>query len=117
MKKNIYLGLFFVLAVLAGLMLSSCEQLEEGIGTIKLTNNSTNVRITYWCIEKSGSRVWETQISLSPGYYTSRNIDTGFYTIYLEDNDGDGWVTKNSFTVKKDETVEVKFPGDFKVSN
>jgi len=118
MKRNIFHSLFFVLAVLAGFMLSSCdiEQLEDGIGTIQLTNNSS-VRISYWCIEKGSQRVWETRSSIYSGSSASHEIDTGFYKIYLEDADGDGWETKNSHTVKKDQTVEVKFPSDFKVSN
>ena len=118
MKKNIFLGLFFALAILGGLMFSSCEfeQLENGIGIIKLTNNS-NVRISYWSAERGGKTVGETHTPIYPGYSASATVDTGFYTIYLEDVDGDGWVTKTTHTVKKDETVEVKFPADFKVSN
>ena len=118
MKKKHFVGLFFVLAVLGGLMLSSCdgETLEKGLGTIKLTNTSS-VRIGYWSLEKGGKTVWETRSAISSGSSGSCQIDSGFYTIYLEDVDGDGWVTKTSHTVKKDETVEVKFPSDFKLSN
>jgi len=116
MKKHFF-G-FFVLAVLGGLMLSNCKSdgLEDGIGTIKLTNNS-KVRISYWSLEKGGKTVWETRSSIYSGSSGSCQIDTGSYTVYLEDVDGDGWVTKTTYTVKKDETVEVKFPSNFKVSN
>jgi hypothetical protein len=34
-----------------------------------------------------------------------------------EDSDGDAYKSKQSYTVKKDETVEVKFPTDFSVAN
>ena len=116
MKKKFFLGLFLVLAVLCGLMFSGCEEIEDGIGTIKLANNSS-VRITYWCAERGGKKVGESHTAIYPGASATAKVDTGFYTIYLEDVDGDGWVTKTTCTVKKDETVEVKFPGDFKVSN
>ena len=115
MKRNHFFWPFFVLAVLGGLMLSSCEgtTLEAGIGTIKLTNNS-NVRISYWSLEQGRKTVWETRSPIHSGASGSCQIDSGFYTIYLEDVDGDGWVTKTSHTVKKDETVVVKFPSDFR---
>jgi hypothetical protein len=118
MKKNIFFSLFLILAVLGGLMLSSCdgEKLEDGVGTIKLINNS-NVRISYWSLEKGGKTVWETHSSINSGSSASYETDTGSYTIYLEDTDGDGWITKTTHTVKKDEIVEVKFSADFKVSN
>ena len=117
MRKNIFFNLFFVLAVLAGLMLSSCgEGLEEGIGTITLTNNSTNVVISYWSLEQSDKEtVWETHSPIDPGSSASHQIDSGIYKIYLEDTDGDGWLTKTTYTVRKDKTVVVKFPSDFNV--
>jgi hypothetical protein len=114
MKKLI---LFFVLAVFAGLMLSSCGEGEEsGIGIIKLTNNSS-VTISYWSLKKGGSIVYETRDPIYPESSASYETATGSYTIYLEDIDGDGWVTKNTQTVKKDATVEVKYPGNFDFSN
>jgi len=120
MKKNIFIGLFFVLAVLAGLTLSSCnaEPLEDGIGTLKVTNNSSNVIIVYVSLEQSNSSVASAHVNIYPGSSGNFNdIKTGSYTVYIEDSDGDGWVTKSSITVKKDATVEVKFPSDFKVAN
>jgi P pilus assembly chaperone PapD len=119
MKKNIFIGLFSILVVLAGVMFSGCdvEELEDGIGTLKVTNNS-NVRITYVSLENGGSTVSEAHVNIYPGSSTSlNNAKTGFYTVYVEDSDGDGYVTKSSVTIKKDATTEVKFPGDFKVSN
>ena len=117
MKRNILWGIFLGLAVLGGLMLSGCEEIEAGIGTIKLLNKSSNVTINYWAIESGTTIKWETHSYIFAGSSASHEIDTGFYSIYLEDTDGDGWVTKTTHTVKKDKTVEVKFPGDFKVSN
>ena len=119
MKKNILFSLFIVLAVFGGLMLTGCEveTLEPGIGTIKLTNNSTNVRVVYWSAERSGTTVRESRTAIFPGASATITIDTGFYRIYLEDQYGDGWLSKTSHTVRKDQTVEVKFPDDFNVSN
>jgi hypothetical protein len=117
-KKSIFLSLLFSLTILgAGLLLSSCEEIESGYGTLKVTNNST-IRIIYVSLEKGSSIVSETSASISPGSSRSfTDISTGFYTVYVEDSDGDGWATKSSVTVRKDDTAEVKFPGDFKVSN
>jgi len=117
MKNNIFISLFCVLAVLGGLIFSSCEEIEAGTGTIRLTNNSTNVIIVYWAAEKGGKPVGESRTRINPGASAAANVDTGFYTIYLEDNYGDGWVTKISYTVKKEETTQVSFPSDFKLSN
>ena len=116
MKKNIFC-LFFVLAVLTGLILSSCgeiEELENGIGTVILLNNSSNVIIGYWSLEKNRKMVWDTHSFVYPRSSGSHQIDSGYYSIYLEEDvTGYGWITKNTLTVKKDETVEIKFPSDF----
>jgi len=102
-------------------MLSSgCETsgLENGTGTLKLTNNSTNVLIVYISLEKGSTIKAEARVSISPGSYTYlTDMKTDFYTVYVEDSDGDGYVTKNTVAVRKDATVEVKFPGDFKAAN
>jgi len=119
--KRTFFRVFFVLAVLGGLMLSSCdnkgiETEEDGVGLIKLINNS-NVTIIYWTAKKSGNKVGESRTPIYSGSSASATINTGSYTIYLEDVDGDGWETRTPYAVKKDKTVEVKFPNDFKLSN
>ena len=106
------------MAILGGLIFSGCGELESGEGTIRLMNNSTNVIIVYWAVESSFGRIIEERhININPGASATTLINTGFYTIYLEDQHGDGWETKSSVTVRKDETVEVRFPADFRVAN
>ena len=115
MKKIHFL--FVVLIVLGGLMLSSCEEIEAGIGTIQLVNNSST-RIVYWTAEKGGRTIGEARVNVFPGNSATATIDSGVsYTVYLENEYGDGWVTRNTFTVRKDETTVLRFPADFKVSN
>ena len=97
--------------------MSSCEVIEAGTGAIRLVNNSTNVIIVYWSAERGGNTVDESHIRINPGASSTVSISTGFYTIYLEDNFSDGWETISTFTVRKDETVEVRFPNDFRVAN
>jgi hypothetical protein len=116
MKRNTLFLSVLALAMLVGLALSSCEfeTLEDGIGTIKLKNNSQNVMIVYWSLENSGKTIWEGRSTIYPGNYATHDTRSAFgIQVYLEDNDGDGWLSKNSYTVRKDETVEVKFPSDF----
>ena len=120
MKRNIFFGLFVVLAVLGGSIFFGCnyEPLEDGIGTIILRNNSSNVIISYWAVERNGKTVGETRTPIFPGHSASAALSTGYYKIYLEDDVfGDSWLTKTTHTVRKDGTVEIKFPGDFNVSN
>jgi hypothetical protein len=92
--------------------------LEDGIGTIKLTNNSRNVLIVYWSLEKNFSDsnpIWEdNQVTLYPGESVFHEMNSAIgIKVYLEDDDGIGWITNESYTVRKDKTVEVKFPTDF----
>jgi hypothetical protein len=121
MKKN---TLFFgavALAVIVCLALSGCEPLEQGIGTVKLTNNSTNVTITYWSLERGSTKIWDEHITIGPGGSATHDMGTDVgIKIYLEDlayivgNEvRTGWLSKVSYTVKKNETIEVKFPTDF----
>ena len=122
MKRNIFFCIFLFLVILGGLISSSCEVTEPGEGTtregiIRLMNNSTNVIIVYWAIERSGRIIEENHININPGASATAIINTGFYTIYLEDQYGDGWETRSSVNVNRDRTVEVRFPGDFRVSN
>ena len=119
MKKNIFFSIF-CLAVLGWLILSGCKvtEIEAGIGTIRLMNNSTNVIIVYWAAERGGNTVRESRTQINPGASATISIDTGStYDIYLEDQFGDGWETRSWVRVRKDETVQVSFPSDFKVSN
>ena len=112
MKKNVLL--FGAAALLAGIALSACEfsVLEDGIGTVKLVNNSSNVIVVYWSIEKSGAAIWEGHGRIYPGQSAAQSIDSSMgIKVYVEDDDG--WLSKASYTVKKDETVTVRFPGDF----
>jgi hypothetical protein len=82
-----------------------------------LTNDSPNVRIAYWSLEKNVSDsdpIWESHLSLYPGGSVSHEMNTAIgIRVYLEDRGGVGWITKKSYTVRKDETVEVKFHTDF----
>jgi len=122
MKKNIFLGFFLVLAVFGGLLLSSCdiEATESGQGTIKIVNNSNNVRITYISVERGSTKVQTSNpgLSINPGgSITTNSLTTGSYSVYIEDNYGDGWLTISNVTVRKDQSVEVRFPNDFKPSN
>jgi hypothetical protein len=117
MRKLIFLSIFFILATIGGLLLFSCEPLESGVGIIKVTNNSTNVRIVYISVERANTIVMETWPNILPGGSAPVSVESGFYTLYLEDNYGDGWVTKISHTVRKDETTEIRFPSDFNGSN
>ena len=114
MKKNTLFLDVLALAMLAGL--ASCGMLEDGIGAIKLTNDS-QVRIVYWSIEKNlsdSNPIWESHVPLHPGESVSHEMNSAIgIKIYLEDSDGDGWITKKSYTVRKDETVEIKFYTDF----
>ena len=116
MKRN---TLFSVcaLALLVGLALSGCEPLESGIGTVKLTNNS-DVNIDYWLIEQGSETIWEERRTIAPENSATHDMETAIgIKIYLEDSDGDGWLSKSSYTVRKDETVEVKFrPQDFSLA-
>ena len=123
MKKSIFFSIFVVLIVLAGLILTGCEATEIGEGTInegtiRLINNSTNVIIVYWSAEQRGDIIVENHTRIDPGSSVAVSIRSGyFYTIYLEDNYGDGWETKNSVFINRDRTVEIRFPSDFTVSN
>jgi hypothetical protein len=116
MKRNtLFLGVV-ALAMLGGLALSGCDTLEDGTGTIKLTNNSTNVLVVYWSLEDFGKTIWQSQVTLSPGQSVSHDMDSAIgISVYLEDNGGIGWISKKSYTVEKDKTVVVKFPSDFNV--
>ena len=126
MKKSIFFCIFLILAVLGGLIFSGCELTEasEGTingntiseGTIRLMNNSTNVIIVYWAIERGGGIIEESHININPGASSTTIINTGFYIIYLEDQHGDGWETRSSVNVRRDQTVDVKFPSDFRVA-
>ena len=122
MKKINFCNIFLVLAVLGGLILSSCEVTETGEGTVNegtiiLMNKSTNVIIVYWAVEQGGRIIEENHININPGASASIIINTGSYTIYLEDQYGDGWETISSVTVSRDTIVEVRFPSNFKVAN
>ena len=119
MKKNIFSCVLIILAVLGGLiLLPGCEVTEAGEGTLRLINNSTNVIIVYWSAEQHGDTVEESHTRINPGTSAAISLRSGiFYTIYLEDNYGDGWETRTSVFVSRDKTVEVRFPGDFRVSN
>jgi hypothetical protein len=116
MKRNPLFLSVLASALLFGLALSGCESpvlLEEGIGIIKLTNNS-EVNIKYWSLEQNNKILWEERITISPGSSASHEIKSGMgIQVYLEDNDGDGWLSKNYYTVKKDKTIEIKFPNNF----
>jgi hypothetical protein len=113
MKRSAsFLGVL-VLAMLAGLALSGCDTLEDGIGTVKLTNKS-DIIVVYWSLEKFGETIWEGRSTVYPGGSASQDTQTALgIKVYVEDSDGDGWLSDTSYTVKKDETVEVKFHKDF----
>jgi hypothetical protein len=85
---------------------------------LSLTNNSQNVVIVYWSLEKDfgdSNPIWEERITLNPGESVYHEMNSAFgIKVYLEDSDGDGWISKYSHTVKKDQTVEVEFKRDFK---
>ncbi|MDR0877482.1 MAG: hypothetical protein LBN21_05475 [Treponema sp.] len=123
-KTTVFFGVI-ALAMFLGFALSGCEftPLEEGIGTIKLTNNSINVTLRYWSAEKEkepGSPIWEESIELSPGESITHEMESSYnIKIYIEDKgeDGVGWLSKKSYTVRKDEIVALKFPGDFSPDN
>ncbi|MDR1748185.1 MAG: hypothetical protein LBR47_03920 [Spirochaetaceae bacterium] len=119
MKKRFFWSLFFSLAILGGVMLSGCnlQPEEDGFGILKLTNNSS-VRIIYVSIEHGGSKVAEADTSIYSGSYRNfPNTKTGSYTVYVEDSDGDGYVTRSSVRIKKDAVTEVEFIADFKAAN
>jgi hypothetical protein len=114
MKKNTLFCGVLTLAMLACLVLSGCEPLEQGIGTIKLINNSQNVIVVYWSLERGSKTLWEGDSTIYPGGSASHNMETDVgIKVYVEDKEGDGWLSDDSYTVKKNETVEVKFPTDF----
>jgi len=118
MKKKMFSCQLLILTILSGLIFSGCEEIESGEGTIRLMNNSTNVIIVYCAVENSFGRIIEeSHININPGASVGTIINTGIYTIYLEDQHGDGWETKSNVILHKDRTVEVRFPTDFKVAN
>ena len=122
MKSNSFISIICVLAVIGGLILSSCEvtEAEEGTtneGTIRLMNNSTNVIIVYYAIERFGTVMEEMHVNINPGALATTILNRGSYTIYLEDQHGDGWETRFNVNVIRDRTVDVRFPSDFKVAN
>jgi hypothetical protein len=112
MKKNTLFCGAVALAMLVCLALSGCEPLEQGIGTIKLIND-TMVDIVYWSLERGSKKIWDEHIPIPPGGSATHDMETDVgIMVYVEDDGGIGWLSKVSYTVKKNETVEVKFNTD-----
>ncbi|GHU08230.1 hypothetical protein FACS1894151_03780 [Spirochaetia bacterium] len=106
-----------VLVLFFGLALAACGDgtpLEEGIGTVKLTNTGTKIIDGWWLLRKYDETIWSGPITLNPGASASQEIESSYsIKVHFKDSDGIVWLSNTSYTVRKDQTVEVKFPKDF----
>jgi hypothetical protein len=72
------------------------------------------VIVVYWSLERGSKKIWEGHSTIYPGSSATHDMETDVgIKVYVEDSDGDGYLSNVSYTVKKSEIVEVKFPNDF----
>ncbi len=114
-QKTLFIGLLISSAFICGLLLSGCEMNADGVGTLKLTNNSSE-RIVYMSLEKGegGSTAMTSNTGVSAySSFEFTNIETGSYTLFVTNSYGNRYKTKSSISIKKDTVTELKFTDNF----